>query len=64
MISMPSDVNCTFSTVSIANFDDLDGKRVDTKVKWITLLILMANLTISYFKRLVLIDGKVLFTQP
>ena len=64
MISMSNDINCEFSTVNIINIDDIDGKRVDTIVKWIMLLILMINLVIMDFKHLVFIDGKILFAQP
>ena len=53
-MSMSKYVNCRFSTVNIVNIDDIDGKRIGTKVKWIMLLILIAKLTILDFKLLVL----------
>ena len=53
-MSMSNYINCRSSTVNIVNIDDIDRKRIDIKVKWIMLLILMAKLTILDFKRLVL----------
>ena len=64
MILMSNFVNCKFSIVNIVNIDDIDGTRVDTNMKWIMLLILMANVRMLNFKHFVLIDVEILFTQP
>ena len=62
-ISISNYVSCRFNTVTVVNIDDIDGKRVDTKVKWIMLLILMANLMILDFKRLILMMENFVFTN-
>ena len=64
MILMSINVNCKYIAVNIVNVNVKDGKQVDTKVKWIMLIIWKMILKMFYFKHFVLIDGKSLFTQP